>query len=163
MGSFGGNSKDFRNPVPSTKTKTKCISYCTISCDWNKPQTRQYSWNNSFQDIVYQVGKKNGWKFLRGMKWVLRWFHYFLERVSNTQCREEGLRWSPRISMLRRQSETFRESRQTNREGRTSERKLSRCAEGPLESPAEYWSVHAWRELLKTTEEHLKILQEKLS
>lgn len=40
------------------RTKTKYISYCTTPPDRNKPQTRQYTWNNSFQDIGSGKKKK---------------------------------------------------------------------------------------------------------
>ena len=51
------------------RTKTKYISYCTTPPDRNKPQTRQYMWNNSFQDTGHQEMKDSDpW----GGKWK-RW------------------------------------------------------------------------------------------
>lgn len=61
-------------------------------------------------------------------------FHYCLERVFRHQCREEGLRWSPAISLLRKQSKSFRESNAAKISGRLTEMgKLQKENSGDLQ------------------------------
>lgn len=107
--------------MPRTRDKDQ-VYFLLYHTSWLKqaPNQATYMKQQSSRHWISGGEKKDGDSW--GMKWILWWFRYCLERISGPQGREEELKWSPTISMLRRQSKAFRESKAAKFSSRLTER-----------------------------------------